>query len=321
MRPEAPRALAARELHPLHVTMDGSGDAPAIRFVVAARLVPGGRGIVVLGSEAPFVRVLDASGAALSSFGTPDDGVRAPVAIAVSEGGEVLVAEATGTAVVFGMDGSVHDRIEDSGVLPMAAAAPCPGEWLLYGPRRDAKGTAPAAWLHSVAVGPRGAAFTPRGLQDRSPAGPIGLGRPFGLVSSAGTAVLRHDEGDSPAVVTWRCGEPEPVASARAGPGRRDASAAPREGGGVAVRVPPGMAAPSGIATVDDAVVLADVTFGDDPQTEFTLLRDGREQRLRVSGGYALRDSRSGTGVLLQRIAPSPELFVVSERDFLAMFP
>jgi hypothetical protein len=72
---------------------------------------------------------------------------------------------------------------------------------------------------------------------------------------------------------------------------------------------------------VAGGVVLADITFGTEPETEFTLLRSGREQRVRVAGGYALRDSRPGQGVLMERIGPAPELFVLAEKDLLSMFP
>jgi hypothetical protein len=323
MRPEAPRVLTARDLHAVDVSLDGSGAAPSVRLVVAARMSADGSRLVVLGPEPPFVHVLDPGGRPLASFGTRggEDGLQAPVALAVSDAGEVLVADASGSAVVFGMDGAVHERIADTGVLPMAAAAPCPGEWLVYGPRRGAAAGARTEWLHRM-PGRAGGKTAAVRLSDGAPAGTIGLGRPFGLVAAAGTAVLRHDEGGAPSLVTWRCGESAPQVASLASGGRSPGSGAARQvEGRLEVRVPPGTRLPSGVAMVTGGVVVADVVPGAHARTELALLRGGAEQRVEVSGVYALRDSRPGLGVLLQTMDPAPRLFLVSEKDVLSLFP
>jgi hypothetical protein len=327
MRPAAPRVLTARDLHAVDVTLDGSGGAPSLRFVVAARMTADGARLVVLGPEPPFVHVLGRDGRPLAAFGSRGagaDGLEAPVALAVSDADEVLVADAAGPAVVFALDGSVRGRIADTGVLPMAAAAPCAGQWLVYGPRRGAAAGVETEWLHRLGGAPASAVAATRALADRAPSGTIGLGRPFGLVAGSGAAVLRHDEGAVPALVTWRCGSASPSVAPLEYGGRASdagASAAPHAPGGIAVRVPPGARAPSGVAAVTGGVVLADMAPGQHPRTELTLLRGGARTRVEVGGAYVLRDSRPGVGVLLQTMDPAPRLFLVGEKELLSLFP
>ncbi|HET6762594.1 MAG TPA: hypothetical protein VFH27_02955 [Longimicrobiaceae bacterium] len=322
MHSHPPHALVSSEVHKFDVTLDGTNGLPAVRHVRAARLTPDGRQVVVLGSESPFIHVLGVEGRAARSFGTVGEhsgGLRYPVTIAVSDAEELLVAEASGAALVFDLDGSVHADIADTGVLPMAAAAPCAGEWLIYGPRKDAEAGSPTEWLHGLPNVGAGQ-LSPHGLLSRAPAGTVGLARPFGIVARGGGAVLRHDDGDAPAVVTWACGEESASISPRPGDGHRSIVAPPVSSGGIALRAPHGRAAPSGLAAIGDAVAIADLSFGDQMETEFTLLSEGRERHIRITGGYVLRDSRPGVGVLIEEVGPAPHLFILGEADFLGLF-
>lgn len=294
--------------------------------IVAARLTRGGSHVVVLDFVAPYVKVFDSRGRFVRAFvgegGGPGE-ARFPTAIGTAGDSLVLLGDATRRISVFGLDGVLRAQLPDPGFPVLSAIGFCGADWLVYGPR-FAAGGGRATWLHRVRISPSsGSSPASDALADSlaSPIIPNGIG--YGLVESGGAALLWHTLGAERTLVEWRCGDPGPRIAYRDAQAR-DALHASQKGSAVTMRVGPGSHALAGIATVDDGVLIAEHVNdrgAEGGYTELSLVRAGRRvSTVRVPGSYVVRDSQPGVGVLISTSDPVPQVFLVSDRDVLAMF-
>ncbi|HEX5727199.1 MAG TPA: hypothetical protein VFX98_17110 [Longimicrobiaceae bacterium] len=322
----APASLADPARHALHLGLDeGPADATLGR-VVSARLAEGGGHVVVLDFVPPFVKVFDGSGRFRTAFlgrgGGPGES-RRPVAVAVAGDSAVLVADGPQHLSLFDLDGKLLAQAPVPGLLPMAAASPCPGEWLVYGPRRDERWRrGNATWLHRVRfTGPSTAEVESLVLD--SVAAPLVGGPTYGIVPDAGGAVVQHTLGARPRLLRLDCagGEPRVLHEGEPGP----AMETPRQVGREArLERTPGTRSPGGVAVVPGGVVFGEKVYlgsGRRGRLDLTLLDGGAPRRLAIEGDYVLQDSRPGVGVLMSTGDPVPQVFLVSAEEFLAMFP
>jgi hypothetical protein len=311
-------------LHRFHVGLDESAPPDAtLGQVLAARVTDGGRHVVVLDLAAPFVKVFDGDGRFRTSFmrkGSGPGEARSPMALAVSGDSAVLVADASQTLSVTDLQGGLRAQARLPGVLALAAASPCPGEWLVYGPRMDGRGrTAP--WLHRVRFTAADAVEVRSFMVDTVPSR-ISAGLAYGLVSDGTGVVVRHTQGARPRVLHLACagGAPRVLYEGEAVP---PPPPPVREGGRTRTTVTPGMRAPGGLAALPGGVVFAEKVFGEaeGERVDLTLLGAGSGRTLSVAGDYVIRDSRTGVGVLVSTNDPVPQVFLVKPEDFLGMFP
>lgn len=322
----APALLSDPGRYAVHVGLDESGSpaGAAIGRVVAARVTDGARHVVVLDFVAPYVKVFDGNGRFQTAFvrqgGGPGE-ARRPSAMAAAGDSLVLVADGTQSLAVFDLAGTLRTQASVPGLLALSAAAACPGEWLIYGPRRDPSvPRGRVTWLHRVRfTGPGRAevrSFVPDTIADR-----MGTGLPYGLVPDGGGAVVRHSLGARPQVLRLDCAGGEPrVLHQGQPPAPPDES---RDGGRVRTSLTPGMRAPGGVAALEGGVVFGEkVLLGHGRhRLDLTLLGQRGERTLSIEGDYVLEDSRPGVGVLLSTSDPVPQVFLVRPREFLAMFP
>lgn len=321
----APEPFQDPTRHALHVGLDESGGASsAIGRVVAARVTDGGKHVLVLDFVAPYVKVFGADGrfqtAFLAQGGGPGE-ARRPVALAVHGDSLAMVADASQSLSVFDLRGNLRGQARVPGLLPLAAAAACPGEWLVYGPRRE-RDTPPgqATWLHRVKIAADGSAQV-RSLVLDSIFGRLSAGLPYGLVPDGDGAVVRHPLGPRPVVLRMDCAGGEPRVLHQ---GER--VEAPQQDGRqevIRAALTPGMRVPGGVATVDGRVVVGEkVLLGKGVhRLDLTLLTGAEPRRLSMEGDYVLEDSRPGVGVLVSTSNPVPQVFLVKPAEFMALFP
>ena len=322
----SPAPFADLQRHALHIGLEESGPASAaLGHVIAARVTEGGEHVVVLDFVAPYVKVFDARGHLRTAFlqkgGGPAE-ARQPTTIAVEGDSLVLVGSGTREVSVFTLDGELRARARLPGVLPLAAASSCPGEWLLYGPRPEPRlGRGVVSWLHRVRfVAPDSVEVTSV-LDDAIPPR-IPAGIPYGLVADGEGALVRHTLGARPRLLRVPCAGGQPRVLHEGAP---LAQAEPVRAGEGMMRtsVVPGMRAPGGVAAVEEGVVYGENVFLGRGQSrlDLTLLEGGRERTLSVAGSYVLQDSRPGVGVLVSTSDPVPQVFLLKPGDFRAMFP
>jgi len=319
-----PATLRDVSRHALHVGLglDGPNQA-ALGQVMAARLTEGGYHLVVLDFVPPFVKVYDRAGRFRTAFmgrgGGPGEG-RSPTALAVSGDSLILVAEPGLGLTVFDLAGNVRAHGRVPAMVPLAAAAACPGEWLVYGPRYD-RGPGAASWLHRVRMPARGEPRVESTLVDTVPR-MLSAGLPYGMVADGAGTLVRHTLGRRSQVLRVACGGGAPVVVQSE---ERNANAEPERGkrGGVATSVQSGMRAPAGVAAVNGGVVFGDkvhVRSGED-RLDLVYLAGTRRRSLSLAGDFVLQDSRPGLGVLVSTSDPTPQVFLVRAGDFEKMFP
>jgi hypothetical protein len=321
----APDQFKDSNLHAVHVGLeDAARPEAALGRIVAARVTDGARHVVVLDFAAPFVKVFGHDGRFRTAFlrngGGPGE-ARAPTALAVSGDSLVLVADPGRGVMVFDLQGRLRSQAPVPGILALSAAAPCPGEWLLYGPRAGGGGVGAASWLHRVRfTGPN--AVEVRSTLSDSVVGRLSAGLPYGLVAHGGGAVVRHTLGTRPRVLHLRCAGGEPRVLDQGEP-RTAPPSSPAGNGSVRTSVPRGMRAPGGVAALDEGVIFAEkVHVGDGAdRLDLTLLSGGSARKLSIAGDYVLLDSRPDVGVLVSTSDPVPQAFLVKPRDFVSMFP
>jgi hypothetical protein len=321
----APVLLTEVTRHDRHVGLDGSApDRAALGHVVSARVTDGGRHVVVLDFVSPFVKVFDGGGRFQAAFlekgGGPGE-ARQPSALAVAGDSLVLVADGTQGLSLFDLAGGVRGHARVSGLLPLAAASACPGEWLLYGPRMERGSRLVATWLHRVRFVGTDSVEVRSMLPDSLP-GRLPTGLAYGLVADGDGAVVRHTLGTRPRLLRLSCagGEPrllhegEPLGTRGESPGGKRT---------VQTSLAPGMRAPGGVAAVEGGVVFAEKVYVDAGRSrlDLTLLGAGGERTLSLDGDYVLQDSRPGVGVLIGTSEPFPQVFLVKPADFIGMFP
>lgn len=319
----APVLLTDVTRHALHVGLDSAApDRATLGHVVGARVTDGARHVVVLDFVAPFVKVFDGAGRFQAAFlekgGGPNE-ARQPSAMAVAGDSLVLVADGTQGLTLFDLAGQVRGHARVPGLLPLAAASACPGEWLLYGPRMQ-PGRLVATWLHRVRFAGGDSVEVRSAIEDSVPARlPSGL--PYGLVSDGAGAVVRHTLGSRPRVMRLSCAGGEPRLLHEGEP----LAPPPGSGGGRTVQtsVTPGMRAPGGVAALARGVVFGEKVILGHGRTrlDLTLLAPGGDRKLSLAGDYVLLDSRPGVGVLLGTAEPFPQVFLVKPDDFIGMFP
>lgn len=321
----APSPLTDVRRHRTHIGLDAAAPADAaLGSVTAARVTDSGRHVVVLDFVAPFIKVFDRSGRFQAAFldkgGGPGE-ARGPTALAVSGDSLVLVVDPAQGILLFDLSGRLRGQSRINGLFALAAAAPCPGEWLVYGPRRaPGRGTGTATWLHRVRFTAPGAAEVRSSMSDTI-AGRVGAGLAYGLVSDGDGAVLRHSAGAHPRVVRVPCSG-EPRVLYRGTPAVEQPTSAPRRGS-VQTSIRPGMRAPGGLASLGGSVVFAEKVFvgSHEDRLDLTMLAGGGTKKLSIARDYVLQDSRPGVGVLVSTSDPVPQVFLVSPEDFLSMFP
>jgi hypothetical protein len=300
-----------------------------LAVVTAARITPDARHVVVLDAVPPFVKVFDGEGKLYSAFlrkgGGPGEATF-PTALATLGDSLILIADVSQRLSVYDLRGKLVSAISGAGILPLAAVGGCDDQWLVYGPRTQA--AAPyrrgeASWLHRIPQGATRADQVSSFFQDSMPPGRIGLGLPYGLVVDGTTAVLRHEHGDVPSLVSWSCGESEPRVRPLPGAIRRSVDEANgSERGTKTIHIRPGNRSQAGVAAVEAGVVVSDfVAVGNGADyTELRLVGTEGVRAVRIPGVYVLRDSRAGVGVLVGAVEPVPHLFMVREADLMALF-
>ena len=322
----ADRLFSDPRLHRLHIGLDEHAPPEGtLGLIVAARVTEGGRHVVVLDFVPPFVKVFDGGGRLQHAFLKSGQGpgeARHPIALAVSGDSAVLVADATGRLMVFGLGGELRTEGVVPQLAPLAAAPGCEGDWVVYGPR-FVHGSHTPTWLHRIRFGAAGSVASRDALPDSLASEMLPQGVAYGLTADAGRAVAWHTLGAKNLLAAWPCGDapPQILASASRSEG---AAKIRRHGRGLRMEIGPGARARGGTAAVPGGVVVAEQVLGKDAgsvRTELTLLRrDGGSRTVSVPGRYALRDSRTGTGVLVSTTDPVPQVFLVSESDLLQVF-
>lgn len=316
----------ARHLVDTGVREDARRDA-TLGIVIAARISDSGRHVVVLDFVDPYVKVFDGRGRFVRAFlraGRGPGEARLPFALAVSGDTAILVSDATGRLMVFGFDGALRRTATSTGMSILAAAAGCADDWLVYGPRFVGGGGAPT-WLHRIRLGNDGALRSEDAFPDRQTADRLPHGVAYGLVSDGRRTLVWHTLGAEDRLASWTCGETAPrVGAGVASESGRGVRAHPTSGD-VRIEIGPGSRARGGMAAVPGGVVVAEQVMGGAPgavTTQLVLRRDdGTRRTAAVSGAYFLADSRPGVGILVSTSEPVPHVFLVSERDLLAVFP
>lgn len=317
-------AFERPDLHPVHIGLGQDTTRRAtLGIIVAARVTDDGRHVVVLDGVPPFVKVFDRHGRLRSAFlekgGGPQE-MNGPAALATSPGSTILVADYRRRISVYDLDGRLLHQASLVEFLPLAAASACDGGWLIYGPKFQDGSYRKATWLHRV----RFHADTLQVLSafpDSMPTDGIGVGRPYGMVSTGDEVVVRHDLGTRPSILTWSCKEPGPRVTPlpRSAGKNRVRTGSP----GRPQRVEIGARVQTGLAALGSGFVQADLAVAKTPRESATILemtRDGRSRRISVPGFYVLRDSRPGVGVLVESEDPVPQLFLLGEDTFLGLF-
>lgn len=319
-----PSLLADPDRHQVHIGLtDPSSPNEALGWVTAARITSGGHHVVVLDFVSPFVKVYEHDGRLRTAFLKEGDGpgeARRPAALAVAGDSLILVADRGRGLSLFDLDGRLKEHANVPGLMPLAVAQPCPGEWLVYGPRAGGSTSREVRWLHRVRFTGTGAEVTSLLPAPLEPTVPVGLA--YGLVPDGAGALVRHTLGERPRLLRWQCGgdsvhvvhEGEPLAQAKVvtdGANRRRTS------------VPPGTRAPAGLAALPGAIAFGEnLSLGSHrSRTDLTLLAGGKERRLSVPGIYVIQDSRPDVGVLVSTTDPVPQVFLVRAADFQGMFP
>ncbi|WP_331071496.1 hypothetical protein [Longimicrobium sp.] len=302
--------------------IDGSGvtaSGAVLGVVIAARLTENGAHIVVLDAVPPHVKVFDRSGTLRHSFlgqgGGPGE-ARFPVTLATSGDTAILVADGQRRVQQFDLAGKLQ-HVFTADFLPLAAGEAC-GEWRLYGPRVQGAGAAPL-WLHRVRFA-HGRPEVQSLYRDSMPASGIAMGTPYGFIAHHQGTLVRHNLATVPLLLEWPCGDSGPHSVSIPDPFRAPPPTLQRGPG--AAHVKPGARAQAGIATMRNGLVLADLVHSgaNDGYTDLLLMQDGSHARASVPGAVTLRDSKPGVGVLIHTEEPEPQVFLVSEQEFLRMF-
>ncbi|HEX6036819.1 hypothetical protein [Longimicrobium sp.] len=321
-----PAQLTDLTRHAVHVGLDESGSAQgALGKVVAARVTDGGRHVVVLDFVAPFVKVFDGRGRLESAFvgtgGGPAE-ARHPSALAVAGDSLVLVADGRNGITVYDLRGTIRSHARPNGIVPLAAAS-CPGEWVLYGPRMDGASAEARVtpWVHRLRFVGADSVEVRSAWPDTVPEF-VSAGLAYGMVRDGRDVVLWHTGGSRTRGLRVPCGGGKPREVYVGEPSNR---AAPKDGpgGSVQTSVPAGTRAAAGVAAVGQGVVFGERVFvsPEHPRVDFTLLAGGLARTLSIAGDFVLNDSRPGDGVLMSTSDPVPQLFLVKPDDFLGMFP
>ncbi len=324
-----PLSVEARRFlddHASHLAVIGGptgADAEPPATVVAARILEGSRRVAVLAAEPPFVRVHRWDGAAEARFvgqGGAALEARMPLALGALGDDSLLLADATGRLSLYATDGRLLAQRSYAPLRAMGVLGACGDRWLVYGPgATSALGQVP--WLHVLPAALDGPPRAVELLEPPVPGETHGFGKAHGLVSGVGGAVLRHDYGPDPRVVTWSCAPGAPPESLFALARPRTAGAKSR-GEALALSVDPDAPIAVGIAALYDGVLLADyvVDGRGAERTELTLVRGSARRRLAVAGPVFIRDSRPGLGVLFETNAPASRLVLVAERRLVELF-
>lgn len=297
----------------------------ALGIVLAARITASGEHVVVLDAVPPFVKVFDRSGQLRTAFlgqgGGPSESV-GPSALAVSGDSTILVTDVAGGVSTFDFDGNLRSRVPSLGLVALAATEAC-GAWMLYGPRFQPGSAGEAQWLHRLPMNAADADALESVVADSLTARALGVGKPYGFVSTAGGAVVRHDLGNTPSLLEWSCvtntAAVTPLPSAAVG--KRPPPLAKTEQGLMA-RVEPGMASPVGLAALAGGHLIANRETARDQsvRTVLHLVRAGQTAGVQVPGDYTIRDARPGLGVLIGTPDPVPQLFLIRESAIEDLF-
>lgn len=317
----------ARHLMDTGVREDVRRDA-ALGIVTAARVSESGRHVVVLDFVDPYVKVFDGQGRFERAFLRPGRGpgeARFPFALALSGDTAIFVGDQTGRLMVFGFDGVLLREATSTGMSILAAAAGCADDWLVYGPRFVGGGKAPT-WLHRIWLGEHGTFRSEDAFPDRQASERLPHGVAYGLVSDGRRMLAWHTLGAVNRLAAWNCGEGAPrLGAGVASEYGKGVEARRIPAGGMGMVISAGARARGGMAAVFGGVVVAEQVTGEEPgsvTTELILRReDGTHRTVVVPGAYSLADSRPGVGILVSTSEPVPHVFLVSERDLLALFP
>lgn len=322
-RPDKAEPLL-RHLMDTGVDEHAPGEATLGR-ILAARVTEGRKHVVVLDFVAPYVKVFNGEGRFVRAFlkeGAGPGEARYPVALAVSGDSLILVADVTGRMRVLTLDGRVQAEATPGGFLPLAVAAGCNGEWIVYGPNFRGSGTAPT-WLRRIRFDRGTPVAGEETLRDTIGSSAVPQGVAYGMVTTGGATWTWHTLGRRNALARWRCGASTPEIVAReAAP---DLPRSKHEGGSVArLELHAGSRARGGLAVVGGRGMVAEQVMGQNGEwerTEFSLLTPGgRARSFSLPGGLEFRDSRPGVGVLMSSDDPLPHVFLIPERSLLAGF-
>jgi hypothetical protein len=277
----------------------------------------------VLDVRPPFVKVFRRSGELRAAFLREGRGpmeASGPTVLAVAGDSLILIADSGGRLSTFDLDGRLVHHVPVLGIPILSATAACDGEWLLYGPRFTADGSS-ARWLHRLPAGAgpeRVTSFLEGPARSRDAA----FGLTYGLVATPGGAALRHDLGDVPSLVSWRCGSASPVVTPL--DEAVEPPPSPTISNGVATtKLGAGSRMRSGLAVVNGAMVRAELVKGstrDPDHTEFTLYRQGDAVTRSMPRYQSLLDSRPGVGVLIRTDRDDGHVVLIPESDLLALF-
>lgn len=321
-----PVQLTDSRRHAVRVGMDQSGPAAAaLGQVVAARMTSDGSSVVVLDYVAPYVKVFDGRGrlrhAFVGSGGGPGE-ARRPTALAVAGDSLILLADGLNGISVYDLRGNLRAHALPAGLVPLAAAS-CPGEWLLYGPRmQGAAGHARVApWLHRLRfVGPDSVEV--RSMWTDTVPEYLSTGLAYGMVGDDGGVVVWHTGGTRSQLLRVPCGAGEPRLLHAREPSKRPTPVS-MPGGAARTSVSTGTRTVAGVAALAQGVVFGERVFvaPEHPRVDFILRANGHERTLSLAGDFVLHDSHPDAGVLVSTSDPVPQLFLVKPDDFLRMFP
>lgn len=181
-------------------------DAPRNQIfaeVVDGRITPDGQHLVILDAAPPYLRVFDRTGAIVTAAVGGGKGpleMTDPHSLAVTNGSVAIVD--LGTIKEFSLDGSLNRVSSNLDFLPQTISRGCNGEWVVYGPGREADGT--ISWLRAIDLSEEPPAERVL-LVDRNRGSGVVVRRSRPVTASNGRLLLYHDATNPPTTILYQC--------------------------------------------------------------------------------------------------------------------
>ena len=298
-------------------TLPGMSSRGSLTRAVSGRIAPDGQHIVVLDSEAPFVKVFRRDGVLRSEFirkgGGPGE-MRNPHTVAVNARNQVLVLDAPNRAQLYDLDGNRQLDVTTTDHIMMDAVEGCTGDWLVYG---LARGEGANPWLTRMSVEGNAlkyeAVYSDAQRPDR-----LGFGNARGMVRHGNGVVLDHRAGTDRKLIEWRCGQRDARARDLAVLFEEFIPKEQRNGNTRSFQLVEGQEMASGVAAVDSTLLFFDriiTRSGKPPRSHVTVLNGNKPVRYTVEAELRALDSRAGHGVLFTASDPYPHVTVITEND------
>lgn len=201
--------------------------------IVDGRITPDGRHVVLLDASPPYVRVFDREGTLIDALAPEGDGpteARDPHSVAVTDSSFALAE--IGRISITSLEGDRLATFRELSFIPQSIARGCAGDWIVYGPGRDADSI---RWLHALSAAED--STTARTIfADENPGLPTIVRRFRPVVARDGRVLVYHDAPDTPRILEFDCPDYELVRDNPAESGTRAESEVRSGDGGAAIR-------------------------------------------------------------------------------------